>query len=134
MRGALYLLGCALIVAMAFWSYRMNYETQARLDAADQVRRDIADQREAIAVLSAEWAYLNAPARLKRLVETRGASLGLAPMTPDHFADLDEIERPTPDDGMAPVAIIDLDELGAPVALAPAPVRRPAVVATGAGE
>lgn len=128
MRGALYLVGVALIVAMAFWSYRMNYETQDRVDVVRQLQRDIVREREAITVLQAEWAYLNAPGRLARLADEHRGELGLGPMTPEIFAHIGEVGEPSPDDGMEPVAIIDLDDVAPYLALSPSPSPRPARV------
>ena len=43
----------------ATWAYRVNYATQEAMGRLADLRQDIADEREAIAVLEAEWAYLN---------------------------------------------------------------------------
>lgn len=129
MRSALYIFGLMLVVITAFWSYRTTYATQDGYDAIAKLRRDISREREAIAVLNAEWAYLNAPARLEELTALHRAELGLGPLTPDHFAMLAEVAEPPPDDGMEPVAIIDLDDVAAGVVDAPPPRPRPARLA-----
>lgn len=130
MRWALYFAGFALVVATAFWSYRMTYRTQDALDEVAALRSEIAREREAISVLEVEWAWLTAPERLKQLANDHAEALGLAPMTPERFAVFDEVAEPPVDDGMDPVALIDMDEVG-PVTLpspaaAPAPRPRPA--------
>ncbi len=56
------------IIASAGWAYNVNYDTRAVLDRLSTVRADIAAEREALQVLRVEWAYLNAPDRLERLV------------------------------------------------------------------
>lgn len=131
MRWALYLVGFVMVVATAFWSYRMTYRTQNALDRVASLRGEIAREREAIAVLQAEWAWLTAPERLRALVEAHADDLKLEPMTPERFARIDEIAEPPVDDGLDPVALIDLDEAG-PATLptptaAPAPRPRPAL-------
>ena len=126
MRGFVYLIGVAAIVAMAFWSYRMNYETQDRVEIVRQLQRDIMREREAITVLQAEWAYLNAPERLARLADEHRSELGLGPIAPETFAHIGEVGTPAPDDGMEPVAIIDLDAVAPYLSLSPAPSPRPA--------
>lgn len=126
MRGAFYLAGFALIVAMAFWSYRMNYETQDRVEIVRQLQRDIMREQEAVLVLQAEWAYLNAPDRLSRLVAEHRGELGLGPMMPSIFAHISEVGEPAPDDGLDPVTIIDLDAVAPYLSLSPAPSPRPA--------
>ena len=79
----------------------------------------------AIAVLQADWAYLNAPERLERLVAENASRLGLKPIIPERFAELSEIDPPQPDDGMEPVAIIGLDEIKPRLGAAPPPSPRP---------
>lgn len=125
MRAPLYLMGVLMVVFTAFWSYRMTYATQDRYAAIAELRREIGRERQAIAVLRADWAYLNAPERLETLVAAHGAALGLGPMTPEHFAMAGEIAMPAADDGMAPVAIIDLDDLAPRLTAAPRPAPRP---------
>ena len=41
MRTVLYILTVVAVVALAFWSYRENYETRQALNEADEVRREI---------------------------------------------------------------------------------------------
>ena len=129
MRWALYLVGVALVVATAFWSYRMTYGTQDAFDEVAKLRREIAREREAISVLEVEWAWLTAPERIAKLVKENERALGLAPMAPERFARVDEIAEPPIDDGLEPVALIDMGDVG-PVSLpnpaaAPAPRPRP---------
>lgn len=124
------MLAAALVVVAAFWSYRMSYAMTDRRDAAKVIKRQIAHEREAIAVLRAEWAYLNSPERLERLAKLHDASLGLGPMSPKHFAGIEEIDPPQPDDGMEPVAIIGFDDVAPKTGAAPAPAWRPARVSS----
>ena len=129
MRWILYIFGVALVVATAFWSYRMTYRTQDAFDQVAELRREITREREAIAVLEAEWAWLNSPERIAALVKTHEDELGLFPMAPETFARVDEIAEPPVDDGMEPVALIGFEEVG-PVSLptpeaSPAPRPRP---------
>ena len=61
----------------ATWAYRVNYATQEAMGRLADLRQEIAAEREAIAVLNAEWAYLNRPDRLRALVAANAAALGL---------------------------------------------------------
>ena len=66
------------------------------------LRQEIADEREAIAVLEAEWAYLNRPDRLKALVAANAAELGLEELTPDRFGEASMVAfPPEPEDLVA---------------------------------
>jgi len=76
------------VVATATWAYNVNYRTKTTLDRVDRLRSRIAAQRESVEVLRVEWAYLNAPDRLARMVAQHNERLGLGPMGPLHFGDV----------------------------------------------
>ena len=82
------------IVAVAAWAYNVNYQTTTTLGRIDALRGEIAAEREHIQVLEVEWAWLNNPDRLARLVALNADRLALAPMTPDHFGDLASVPDP----------------------------------------
>ena len=94
MRILLYLSASVLVVVCATWAYRVNYATQEALDRVADLRSQIADEREAISVLDAEWAYLNRPDRLKVLVAANAGTLGLAELTPAQFGDVAMVPFP----------------------------------------
>ena len=129
MKGALHLLAGLLVAAFAVGSYRINFDTQAAFNRVDDLHRAIAREREALAVLNAEWAYLNGPIRLARLARTHQASLRLAPMTPEHFGQIADLPpRPQPDNPeYDPEAALEaLFKATAPPMLAEAVRRSPA--------
>ncbi len=94
MRVLLYLSGLVLLVVAATWAYRVNYATQATLDRVSVLRHEIVRLHETVSVLEAEWAYLNRPDRLRALAAIHGPWLELEAITPEQFADLDEIPYP----------------------------------------
>ncbi|MBP7001411.1 cell division protein FtsL [Amaricoccus sp.] len=96
MRWGLYLSAAILVVVCATWAYRVNYATQEAANRVADLRADIAAEREALAVLSAEWAYLNRPDRLAALVAGPGAGLGLAPLGPGSFGETAMVAFPLP--------------------------------------
>jgi cell division protein FtsL len=53
--------------AVALGLYQVKYEVQRLEEELQQVRKDIRQDRVALHVLEAEWAYLNRPERLQRL-------------------------------------------------------------------
>jgi hypothetical protein len=96
MRVVLHLSAAVLVVVCATWAYRVNYTTQEALDRVADLNEEIAAEREALAVLKAEWAYLNRPDRLRQLVDLNAEALGLADLTPEQFGDAAMVAYPPP--------------------------------------
>lgn len=88
MRSLFYLVSTLAVMALAAWAYSENYRTKAALAERGDVMRAIAETREGIVMLGAEWAYLNRPERLRELVDLNYESLGLQPMTAAQLADV----------------------------------------------
>lgn len=102
MRNLLYVLTAFAVMGLAFWAYRENYRTQAEVAEARRLQAEIAELRERLGVLKAEWAYLNRPDRLRALAEINFARLGLLPMQPQQFGDVRQVSYPDLD--LLPVA------------------------------
>ncbi|MGJ8604254.1 MAG: cell division protein FtsL [Marivita sp.] len=96
MRSLLYVLTFLTVIGAAFWAYHENYKTQAALGDAQSVRAEIAEARARLAVLKAEWAFLNRPDRLRDLAEVNFERLGLMPLDPEQFGRVDQIAYPQP--------------------------------------
>jgi hypothetical protein len=92
----LYLSAAVLVVVCATWAYRVNYATQEALNRVADLRAAIAAEREAVAVLQAEWAYLNRPDRLRELVAQHAAALGLVELAPEQFGEAAMVAFPPP--------------------------------------
>jgi hypothetical protein len=72
----------------------VNYATQEALGRVAALREQIAQEREALGVLRAEWAYLNRPDRLQALVEVNAEALGLQPLEPEQFGEAAMVAYP----------------------------------------
>lgn len=107
MKTLLYMFCCAAVISVAYWAYKENYRTQASLRRVADLQQQIAAEREAISVLKAEWAYLNRPDRLRELVDMNYEALGLLPLMPSHFAEVELVSYPQ--------VIIDLNEISDPI-------------------
>lgn len=107
MRSLFYLVCSAFVIGLAYWAYTENYKTQSALKEVKTLQQQIAQERETIAVLHAEWAYLNRPDRLRDLVDLNFADLKLIPLFPSHFGDSEMVGYPTTvfDNVVEPVTI-----------------------------
>ena len=81
----------ALIFAAAY-VYRIKMESTERTERVLRLRAEIREQRDAIAVLRAEWARLDSPLRLQGLVERH---LPLKPLNANQYDQLKNLpDRP----------------------------------------
>ncbi|MEZ5674925.1 hypothetical protein SAMN06265173_102109 [Thalassovita litoralis] len=94
MRSVFYVLTALGVIGLAFWAYRENYQTQAALDHASKLHRQIAESRARLGMLRAEWAYLNRPERLRELAALNYDRLGLMPFAPEQFGRVDQVAYP----------------------------------------
>lgn len=105
MRIAFYITGGIFIVAAAYWSYSVSYETQAHKAEVSRLKTEIAKEKKSIRVLRAQWAWQNAPDNLLALLALQEDRLKLEPIKPARFAELWEAPMVPPDDGMSPQPI-----------------------------
>lgn len=94
MRSLFVVLSAIAVIGLAFWAYRENYQTQEAQAKAEQLQRNIANARERLRVLNAEWAYLNRPQRLRDLADLNFDKLGLVPLRPEQFGKVDQVAYP----------------------------------------
>ncbi|TVQ53947.1 MAG: cell division protein FtsL [Rhodobacteraceae bacterium] len=97
MRGALHFLAAAAVALLAFWAYQVTYDAQAALDRVAARRAEIAREREAIAVLEAEWAWLNRPDRIAELTARHADALALSPMAGARYRPFSDAPTRPPD-------------------------------------
>jgi hypothetical protein len=94
MKTFLYILTSLAVVGLAFWAYRENYATQDALDETAKLHREIRAAHARLAVLRAEWAYLNRPDRLRELADLNFNRLGLMPFHAAQFGLVDQVPFP----------------------------------------
>jgi len=80
------------LVFAAAYVYRIKMESTSRTERVLRLHAEIREQRDAIAVLRAEWARLDAPLRLQGLAERH---LALKPLNATQYDSLKNLpERP----------------------------------------
>jgi hypothetical protein len=91
----------ALIVA-ASYVYKIKFDSTLQAERVAKVRGELRRERNAIAILRAEWAKLDTPGRIHGLADRH---LNLRPIETTQFDNLDRLpERPP---AVAPDATID---------------------------
>ncbi|MEL6205488.1 MAG: cell division protein FtsL [Pseudomonadota bacterium] len=94
MRGFLLVPAALGVMGLAFWAYQENYRTQAVAAEAAALQTEIGQLRDRLALLEAEWAYLNRPERLRALTILNYDRLGLLPFAPEQFGSIDQVAFP----------------------------------------
>lgn len=94
MRGFFYVISALAVMALAFWAYHENYQTQRAQKDMASLRSEIRNLYDTRAMLRAEWAYLNRPERLADLADMNFDRLGLLPLRPEHFGRIDQVTFP----------------------------------------
>lgn len=92
----LMLAGC--VVAFAFVIYEQKFVSEALVVQVAELKQSIRSEREAVAVLRAEWSYLNRPKRIERLARKH---LGMGPLKARQLLtarQYEKIRQPAPAD------------------------------------
>ena len=71
--------------------YQIKYDAETAAETVRGLKAEVDKEREAIALLKAEWSLLNQPARLQALVERHSDYLGLVPLDPIQIGQVSEI-------------------------------------------
>ncbi|MEY8841456.1 cell division protein FtsL, partial [Cribrihabitans sp. XS_ASV171] len=95
MKGLIYALTALAVFGLALWAYQENYRTQQVLGDTQELQREIGAAQIRLSVLRAEWAYLNRPDRLRELADLNFDRLGLLPLRPDQFGQVDQVVYPS---------------------------------------
>tara|TARA_B100000003_G_scaffold202363_1_gene211531 strand:+ start:421 stop:726 length:306 start_codon:yes stop_codon:yes gene_type:complete len=94
MRIALLIILFIFCVISAIWAYQMNYETRAKKKQILEVTKKINFTLNRIELLRAEWAFLNSPERLSRLVDENFLNLNLIPISKKNIiSDVKDLEN-----------------------------------------
>ena len=81
---------------LGLWSYKINYDSRAANERVKELKKSILSTSKEIKILSAEWAHLNSPERLRKLLEYYFLELRLTPINPDDFISFSEVYQSGP--------------------------------------
>jgi hypothetical protein len=84
---------CALVLAAAL-VYKIKFDSTLQAARVAKLHNQLRHEREAIAVLRAEWARLDTPGRIQGLADRHLALQPIKPTQLDNFSDLPA--RPLP--------------------------------------
>lgn len=88
----IHLLVVGMLIFAAAYVYRIKMESTSRVERVQRLNAEIREQRDAIAVLRAEWAKLDSPLRLQAMAERH---LSLKPIVANQYDQLKNLpERP----------------------------------------
>jgi cell division protein FtsL len=128
---------CVLVAAAAY-VYKIKFDSAAQAERVAKLRREIHKERDAIALLRAEWAKLDNPARIEELAKRH---LALQPVEARQFDDIGHLPpRPPqivpPDSPDAIAALIEkIDMFDVPTGSTTTPLPKddatPAAATTG---
>ncbi len=110
MRAVLYMITALAVIGLSVWAYQENYRTQAMISQTEKIQREIGQTHARLAVLRAEWAYLNRPDRLRDLAEINYDDLQLLPLRPGQFGQVEQVVYPKDD---APISFENAVEVSA---------------------
>ncbi|GGK35751.1 cell division protein FtsL [Salinarimonas ramus] len=97
----LHVAAIAGLIGSAVWAYSIKYETIRQTEELARLERAIEREREMIAVLRAEWAFLNRPDRVETLADAHLPEV--VPFSVEHLARFEDLPDRPP----------DADEIGA---------------------
>lgn len=82
---------CTLILAASF-VYKIKFDSTLQAERVAKLRGELRRERNAIAILRAEWAKLDTPGRIRGLADRH---LALQPVKPTQFDSFDRLpDRP----------------------------------------
>ena len=89
----LHLVAIVGLIASAIYAYSIKYDTLYQAERVAKLKSLLQKERDAIAVLKAEWQHLNRPDRLQAAVERH---LDLQPLNPQQLGRLSELRDRAP--------------------------------------
>lgn len=81
----------AAMIVGAVVTYHLKRGAEIATSEVASLRMSIAEEKEALALLKAEWSMLTQPGRLQSVVEEHDEHFQLRPFSPEQIGSIDEI-------------------------------------------
>jgi hypothetical protein len=85
-----------LMITAASVTYKIKHDAEKQMTQVSKLERMIADERDTIDLLKADWSLLTQPNRLQKLVETYHDQLQLQFVEAQQIVGLNELPQPKP--------------------------------------
>ena len=116
MKRSITLITLCVLIVVSYGLYNLKYEVEDLQDHANSLRAQMDDDRRAIKVLEAEWAYLSRPDRLQKLSQK---FLILQPTIARQVGGVADLRLKPMDEILAPQPAINTSEAAAQPAAQP---------------
>lgn len=85
MRTTVLILCSFSVIAVSVWAYNVNYKARSTINNVKILSSQIKNKKSQIKLLKAEWAFLNRPERLSRLISIHFSELELIPLSHKNY-------------------------------------------------
>jgi hypothetical protein len=86
----------ALMIAAAGITYKIKHDAEKQMTEVHKIERMIADEKDTIDLLKADWSLLTQPSRLQKLVASFQGQLNLQPVEAQQIANINEVPKAKP--------------------------------------
>ncbi|ALE03613.1 cell division protein FtsL [Bartonella ancashensis] len=80
-----------IMICIAAFTYKVKYDSQKQINELHRIEHEIAEEKNALKLLRAEWAMITNPARMAKLAERYQQELGLEMIKPRQIVELEDI-------------------------------------------
>ena len=91
MRMFVLILSFIFLAIISVWAYNINYKTRSTIKSVNELSSQIKGQQTRLRLLKAEWAYLNRPDRLNKLITMHFSELELIALSHQNYYLFDKL-------------------------------------------
>ncbi|WP_455478175.1 cell division protein FtsL [Bartonella sp. B10] len=80
-----------VIICTTGFTYKVKYDVKKRVNEVSRLEREIAEEKNMVSLLRAEWAVMIEPSRMQRLAKRYQKELNLEIIEPHQIVELEDI-------------------------------------------